>query len=344
MQVGAYGGANQFGITLERYLTSRGVTVIHDLTVPDIDLVLITDTRPWLKSCTFAGTAVARYLKEHPHTKVIFRVNECDQKRGTTFKILNHLIAEHAALADHVIYISHWLRTLFEKQYPALTEKSSVIHNGADTSIFNSHGYRRWNGSEPLRLVTHHWSSNRYKGLDVYQHLDKLLGTAFKDKLTFTFIGNPSVKAAFSHIKVLPPLSDIALAAEIQSHHVYLTASLFEPAGMHHIEGALCGLPLLYRQSGALPEYCHGFGVPFTGPADIAEAVTTMFTQYSSLASRMPEYTHTADRMCDEYYQLIMDMVKMPSVARRRSAGMLQLTSQALFAKETALNLLRSYS
>ena len=30
-----------------------------------------------------------------------------------------------------------------------------------------------------------------------------------------------------------------------------------------HIEGILCGLPIIYRESGALPEYCKKFGVPF---------------------------------------------------------------------------------
>ena len=34
---------------------------------------------------------------------------------------------------------------------------------------------------------------------------------------------------------------------------------------MHHIEGALCGLPILFRNSGSLPEYCKKYGVSFDG-------------------------------------------------------------------------------
>ena len=32
---------------------------------------------------------------------------------------------------------------------------------------------------------------------------------------------------------------------------------------MHHIEGILCGLPIIYRESGALPEYCKKYGISF---------------------------------------------------------------------------------
>ena len=36
-------------------------------------------------------------------------------------------------------------------------------------------------------------------------------------------------------------------------HDLYISASINEPAGMHHIEGLLCGLPIIYRDNGALP-------------------------------------------------------------------------------------------
>ena len=32
---------------------------------------------------------------------------------------------------------------------------------------------------------------------------------------------------------------------------------------MHHIEAVLSGLPVIYKNSGALPEYCKNFGVSF---------------------------------------------------------------------------------
>lgn len=344
LQAGAYGGANQFGTSLRRYLTERGLAVVTDLQSPDIDIVFITDTRPWLKTCAFAGAAALDYVKRHPAAKIIFRVNECDQKRGTTLKVLNHLIAQHARLADQVVYISGWLQELFTTAYTTLQPTSVVIRNGGDTTIFNPDGYKQWTGHEPLRLVTHHWSSNPYKGLDVYQQLDNLLGTRYRGQLECTFIGNVPAGARFSFIKHVPALNGKALAQKIKQHHVYLTASLHEPAGMHHIEGALCGLPLLYRQSGALPEYCASFGVGFSGPTDFEVAIETMRQNYPSIVNRMSAYTHTADRMCAEYYDLITKVATQPPRTSARVPGPLLLTatSSTLFLKETAHSLLRN--
>ena len=41
------------------------------------------------------------------------------------------------------------------------------------------------------------------------------------------------------------------LANELKKHDIYITASENEPSGNHHMEGALCGLPILYKDSGS---------------------------------------------------------------------------------------------
>ena len=43
------------------------------------------------------------------------------------------------------------------------------------------------------------------------------------------------------------------LADELKKHHIYVTASVNEPSGNHHIEAAQCGLPILYLDSGGIP-------------------------------------------------------------------------------------------
>ena len=51
------------------------------------------------------------------------------------------------------------------------------------------------------------------------------------------------------------------MAEEIKNHDIYITGSLNEPSGNHHIEAALCGLPILYFNSGGIPEYCQDYGL-----------------------------------------------------------------------------------
>ena len=36
------------------------------------------------------------------------------------------------------------------------------------------------------------------------------------------------------------------IAEELKNHHIYITASINEPSGNHHIEAGQCGLPILY--------------------------------------------------------------------------------------------------
>ena len=48
-------------------------------------------------------------------------------------------------------------------------------------------------------------------------------------------------------------MSGHELADTIKGNHLYLTASINEPSGNHHIEALQCGLPILYLESGAPP-------------------------------------------------------------------------------------------
>ena len=58
---------------------------------------------------------------------------------------------------------------------------------------------------------------------------------------------------------LIDPLSGRELANELKKNHIYLTASINEPSGNHHIEASQCGLPVLYLKSGGIPEYCKRF-------------------------------------------------------------------------------------
>lgn len=79
---------------------------------------------------------------------------------------------------------------------------------------------------------------------------------------------------------------------------------------MHHIEGALCGLPLIYRNSGALPEYCSGYGIKFEGPDDFEYALKRMCLGYDKWLRRIDNYPHTSDRMCKKYMELFNSLLE----------------------------------
>jgi hypothetical protein len=308
VQDGPWGGGNQFGAALAEYLQGRGVIVEFDLHRPDIDLILLTEPRRDLKTCAFDDRDISTYRGSvNPRAVVVHRVNECDERKGSIG--VNARLREANQVADATVFISSWLRNLHVNQgmTPA---RPCVILNGADGRIFHPGDSIRWKPGEQLKLVTHHWGANRLKGHDIYEQIDRMVSDPrISSKISLTYIGNLPDGTRLPHCRVSEPLHGENLADELRRHHVYVTGSENEPAGMHHIEGALCGLPLLYRRSGALPEYCTDFGIGFDG-SDFPSALKTMMATYHVWADRTRSYPYTAERMCEQYLSLFSRLLE----------------------------------
>ncbi len=304
-QDGAWGGGNNFVLSLLEGLHLRGHEIVFSLEDPDIDVIVMTDPRARNPLVMFTPGQILRYLHTNSQALVVHRINECDERKRT--KSMNRRLRLANYAADHTVFIASWLKGL---NLWAHESGHSVVLNGADTEIFDSDGNLPWDGHGPLRLVTHHWGANRMKGFDVYENIDSMLDDPkWRDRLSFTYVGNLPQGAKFQNIRHLEPLSGAPLASELRRHHAYFTASINEPAGMHHIEGALCGLPLIYRMSGGLPEYCEGFGEPFTGPEDFDIAIERMMTHYDQWRSSIIHYPHKAERMVAGYIDLFENIL-----------------------------------
>jgi hypothetical protein len=300
IQSGPWGGGNRFAAALAETLREQGSRVVDHLDDPDIDLVLIVDPRAHNPAVPFTPGQVFRYLTAHPQTLVVHRINECDERKGT--RTMNARLRLANLVADHTVFIGSWLKELDIWRHES---PSSVILNGADARLFNAKGHQPWSGQEPFRLVTHHWGGNALKGFDVYDRIDALLEEgAWRNRLVFTYVGNLPPGKRFRHAHHIPALNGEDLADELKRHHGYVTASVNEPAGMHHIEGALCGLPLLYRNSGSLPEYCAGFGQMFEGLHDVEAALERLIAKYSVHCRALADYPHTAEKMSATYLSL----------------------------------------
>ena len=261
---GPWGGGNLFVENMTNFLIKNGHKVIYDLSEPDIDLILLTDPRSRKESSsTFNHLEISKYKKYVKNNVVVVqRINECDERKGTD--AINQFYLEASNSADHIIFVSSWLRDIY-LNLGMVKEKTSVILAGANSEIFNADGSDAWNKKEKLKLLTHHWSNHKNKGFKIYKKLDDLLVTSqWKKKIEFTYIGNVNEEYKFQNTRVLPPLAGKELADEIREHHIYITASENEPSGNHHIEAAQCGLPILYIESGGIPEYCENFGLSFT--------------------------------------------------------------------------------
>lgn len=312
LQRGAFGGGNQFAVSLSRFLLQRGIDITYDLKDDNIDLIVLTEPRKYLNISAFDHTDIMRYLLKKRDTLVVHRINECDERKGT--RGINKFLIHANLCANHTIFISSWLANLYVNN--GFSHKNySVILNGADSQIFNREERKKWDKNFPLKIVTHHWAGNWFKGFDVYCLLDNFLEKwNWKSKLEFTYIGNLPKNIKFKNVKIMPACFGKDLASRIKENHVYLTASLNEPAGMHHIEGALCGLPLLYRNSGALAEYCNGFGISFNGLDDFESSLLKLIENYDFYFNKLNEYSNSADKMCQQYYALFISLLKKKAI------------------------------
>lgn len=300
---GPWGGGNRFVAALSEALIKGGHSVVYELADDNIDIALMTDPRSRSPNVSFSAGKILRYLTlRNPRTIIVHRINECDERKGEPF--INHKLVRANYVADVTTFVGEWLVHL-PVWKANLRTPWYVVHNGADVNLFNSQGFRPWAGQGPLRLVTHHWGYHPMKGFDVYAALDDMMGEGgWRDRLAFTFVGNLPKGFKFKNARYVPPLDGEKLAAELRSHHGYLTASINEPGGNHQNEGAMCGLPLLYRESGCMPEYCSGFGVSFSGVADFPPALDRYIAQYPALVPKMASYPHTAERMTSDWIAL----------------------------------------
>ena len=304
---GPWGGGMQFGKAFASYFGERGNQVLFDLRDPEIDIILLTDPRRSSASATFSDADIAYYLTNtNPRAIVVQRVNDNSRSRNSNFRSRRLALANHCA--HQTVFISQWLQGDYEADGFSLIEPV-VIQNGGDRSVFHPVGGRRWDGHEKVRVVTHHWSTNWNKGFDVYNEIDRLLDQQqYREAFEVTFVGRVPSTVRFRNTRVVEPLAGTDLADELRSHHVYISASIGEPAGMHIIEGALCGLPVLYRQSGALPEYCEKWGWSFA-EGNVGLGLLNARERYSEVKLRMADYPYDIEQCFDSYDRLFRELL-----------------------------------
>lgn len=317
LQSGPYGGGNTFVRILSNALIKSGHHVSFNLNQDGLDFIILTDPRVRSPNVAFGAGAILNYLRENQRTLVIHRINECDERKGTITMNPRLRLANYCA--DHTVFVGSWLQTL-NVVYRSNFNSSNVILNGVEEEVFNPHGNIPWNGSGPLKLVTHHWGGNWMKGFDVYSKLDSMLASSeWRNAIEFTYIGNLPSGFEFRNARHVTPISGNSLADELRAHHVYVTGSINEPGGNHQIEGGACGLPILFRNSGCMPEYCEGFGIKFDSD-HIEPALSTMLSSYSKYQSRMADFPHTAGRTTENWLKLfdVLDQQRNQLLALRR--------------------------
>jgi len=312
-----WGGSNTFVAQLHAFLVARGWRVIYRLTA-EVDVILIIDPRDDLQLKAFGMPEIIAHKARHPQVRVIHRINECDQRKATTF--MDPLLAQANAHADFTIFIAEWLKEYHSARWFDASRPHAVVYNGADPATFHPIGQQRWKPGEPLRVVTHHWSNNPLKGFDVYEEVDRLLVANKLPGFEFHVIGRWPENIRWQKARTFPPSAGRALAAQLRDCHLYLTATRWEPCGMHHVEGAQCGLPLVYHEDGGgVVEAGKRYGIGFR--ENVAEALMAARDRYSELRAQVLARIPSGDRMALEYTEILQSLLADREASPRTTAA-----------------------
>jgi hypothetical protein len=321
---GSYGGGAFFVIDLERYFKKKGFEVTYELE-DNINLIFVIDPR-FGDYKKYSFETLCFYNKQNPNCKLLYAVNECDIKRQVSIN-LEPIIVKAITKCDYVVFISEWLKEYYYNKYSQLRKKicnSKVIFNACNLEIFNPNKNKTPinkrlqtndinNNNQKIKIVTHHWSNNYFKGFYIYNQIDKLIGEDERFKnIEFTYIGRYQDNYKVQNIKYLPPISGEELSNELKKHDIYLTASLYEPGGIHQLEGMAVGLPVLYRNnSGGIQESVLSAGEEFYDIDDMLIKLKKIIDNYDDYCNNINYDFISAKRFGKEYYNLICNIFNL---------------------------------
>ena len=293
---GPWGGGSSFVKNMSKYFLDNDHEVIYELQ-KDIDLIFMIDPRPGQ-----AGNSINEiidYKNYFPSTKVCHRINECDKRKNTNF--MDRLLLEsNLAVSDMTVFISKWLKSYFVER--GFSKDSISIYNGCNNDYFFA---KKHDIHVRPKLVTHHWSDNWMKGFDLYTKIDEHLNE--QNDFDFTYIGRYYKEYQPKNTHVIQPLHGMELGDELRRHDIYVTASRFEPCGMHHIEGSSCGLPVLYHEDGGgINELCCEHGESFKDFDEFILMFNKMKENYEEYTNKINYNYLLAERCCKQYYDFII--------------------------------------
>jgi hypothetical protein len=283
------------------YLESHGHSVVFHLE-ENIDLIFMIDPRPG--DIGYSIHHIISYKQQYPNVKILHRVNENDARKNT--QGMDELLLQASSTADSVIFISEWLQNYFARK--GFSRDSKVIYNGCNLSHFYPKENVENNGR--IKLVTHHWSDNWLKGFDLYRKIDEHLLENPNANFEFTYIGRYNPTYTPKATSLIPPLHGADLGNELRKHDIYVTASRREPCGMHHVEGAASGLPVIYHtECGGINELCKNHGEEYFTFKEFLSNVEKISRDLSHYRGLINYKNLDIEKCCESYYSEIRSLL-----------------------------------
>ena len=207
-------------------------------------------------------------------------------------------------MADMVVFQSEYLKGVFRK-YGYKGKRSTVIHNGADDSVFNNADAATWHEGERLKLVSSSISRNPIKLHSMIARFSQC------DAVEVVHLGNWPDSVDKRNVKLLGVMKQKDAAAVMKRSHVLLHPAIKDSCPNVVFEGICCGLPVIYNDKiGSSREIVKANGVPIN-ENNIEETVRRVTNSYRQLKENIEQTRsyYSIKRAMDQYIQVFADIV-----------------------------------
>ena len=288
---GPWGGGNKTVVSLIEHLRSLEHEVVFSLQ-KDIDLIFCFDPRPNRLNESYIDLLM---YKQKNNTKIIQRVGDI----GTHSKPeLTKLVKQTLGYSDYFIFPSLWAKETIEFD----KNNFSVIDN-APLPVFHKYKIHKPVNGSKIKVITHHWSTNKKKGFDFYTFLDNL------EFIDFLYIGKTPHSVTFKNqISATGDMSFIA--KKLAQSDVYLTASVEEAGANHVLEALASGLPIVYHKAGgSIENYCKNYGLSFSSKSSMVDSINSIKNNYQLYKNKAMAYNNTINNVVSQYMEVINEVI-----------------------------------
>ena len=235
---------------LMEWMDRRAVAYTTDLN-GDYDVLF---TNSWV-----IAPRTVRHVKRHrPDVRVVHRVDGAATDYGGNPES-DRVQARVNLLADATVFQSHYSRYSTREKFRLIIHDGGVIYNPVNVSQFTPAGTRRDLPSGRPLVASASWSLNRGKGTWQIQQLAKS-----HPEVVFVLCGRFDLTDPPENIVQLGHLSRAQIAEALRSCDVFLNLSENDPCPNVVLEALASGLPVLYRDSGGVPELVGDCGLAVT--------------------------------------------------------------------------------
>tara|TARA_B100001123_G_scaffold437566_2_gene570054 strand:- start:2225 stop:3163 length:939 start_codon:yes stop_codon:yes gene_type:complete len=296
---GPWGGGSKFLLSLERELASSGFEISYSWKdIASADLIYCHDPRPNDEGVWFQDFINAKLKYGIP---ILQRVGDTGSHGK---KDLTELVRASTAYSDFVIFPSKWA-----KEYVGFSGNNCSIINNSPLEDFYKHRKLGHTLSEPIRIVTHHWSDNEKKGFETYRELASFC-QANPDKYQFSYIGRFRHPLPDYGMTYFEPMDTGQISAELPLHDVYITASLEEAGANHVLEAMACGLPVLFHEGGgSINEYCSGYGLSYSCFDSLIKSLDQLILKYHVYTDAVKKYNRVPHDMSIGYVDIARHII-----------------------------------